>query len=230
MPYSAIKLVSFDLDNTLYDNGPIIKLAEQKSQEYLRTEFYSQNQTFDYQQFVNYRKELVMSEKPLSHNEKSQYENLSYLRKRILLKCCKDLSNTEETATKAFEIFLDYRNQVVIEPQITAMLQQLAQKYQLVSVTNGNCDVAKLSFFNIFKKNYSPTTGYRAKPHPQMLEQLLTDFRLQPEQVLHIGDRLDSDGLAAEAAGCLFYYFAPFDGKSNISESCDELVASLNCQ
>jgi len=227
MPYSAIKLVSFDLDNTLYDNQPIIKLAEQKSQEYLRVEFNRQDQVFDYQLFIEYRKELLLSEKSLSDGEKSQYENLSFLRECVLLKCCENLSNPKEVAKQALEIFLTYRNQVVIEPQVTAMLQQLAQRYHLVSVTNGNCNPAKLSIFDVFKKNYSPASGYRAKPHPQMLKQILIDFKLRPEQILHVGDRLDSDGLAAEAIGCPFYFFAPFAGEIDIGQSCDKFVAKL---
>lgn len=230
MPFSAIKLVSFDLDNTLYDNQPIIKLAEQKSQEYLRSEFNKQEQVFDYQLFVDYRNELLLSEKSLNYDEKSQYENLSFLRKCVLLKCCENLSNTKEVAKQALEIFLTYRNQVVVEPSVVAMLQQLAQQYHLVSVTNGNCDATKLLFSDSLKKNYSPISGYRAKPHPQMLKQILVDFELQPAQILHVGDRLDSDGLAAEVTGCPFYYFAPFTGDIDIGRSCDEFVAKLQCK
>ncbi len=229
MPFSKIKLVSFDLDNTLYDNQPVIKRAEEESQEYLRSEFNKQEQIFDYQLFLSYKNELLSSEKLIGYSENSRYENLSYLREHVLLKCCEKLSKTKEIAEQALDIFLNYRNQIVIEPQVIDMLQQLAQQYHLVSVTNGNCDASQLPFFDCFKKNYSPAAGYRAKPHPQMLQQILTDFELRPEQILHVGDRLDSDGQAAEAIGCPFYYFAPFTGEMDVNKSCDELISKLQC-
>ncbi len=228
MPYSKIKLISFDLDNTLYDNGPVIKLAERKSQVFLQSEFDKQGQVFDFQEFINYRKKLVLSEEHLGLSDKSRYENLSFLRKIVLRKCCKNLSNSAAIVEQALEIFLNYRNRVKIEISVIAMLQQLKQRYILVSVTNGNCDAAKLSIGSSFSKSYSPTLGYRAKPHPEMLEQVFEDFELQPDQVLHVGDEMDSDGQAAILAGCRFKLFSPFDKVTIFSKTCNELIAELS--
>lgn len=227
MPYSKIKLVSFDLDNTLYDNGPVIKLAEQKSQDFLRSEFTRQGQIFDYQKFLHFRNELISSESDLQLADKSHYENLSFLRLQVLTKCCGHLENSKAIVDEALEIFLNYRNSVLIEEQMISMLRRLSQNYTIVSVTNGNCDAAQLTIAESFSKNYSPVQGFRAKPHPQMLEQIFKDFELRPEQVLHIGDQMDSDAQAAKNSGCVFRLFAPFVDDIDVAKSCDQLISEL---
>ena len=40
------------------------------------------------------------------------------------------------------------------------------------------------------------------KPNPAAFERILEDFDLAPECMLHIGDRVDTDGAGAAAAGC----------------------------
>ena len=42
------------------------------------------------------------------------------------------------------------------------------------------------------------------KPSPKVLERLATEYRLAPSEILHIGDRYRTDGRAAKAAGCAF--------------------------
>jgi len=227
VPYSQVKLISFDLDNTLYDNAPVIQLAEQKSREYLTTEFKKQNQSFDYQTFIDYRDQLVLSEKNLPADQSSKYENLSYLRQKALLQCCENIDNGLDIASQAFELFIHYRNRVTIEAKISKLVKRISKQYTIVSVTNGNCDANQLSIGNLFEKHYSPSGGYRAKPHPQMLNQIFADFNLEPNQVLHIGDRDDSDGLAAQKAGCYYYHFEPFVEKKLNTNQCERLIQEL---
>ena len=40
------------------------------------------------------------------------------------------------------------------------------------------------------------------KPNPKAFERIAADFRVPPGNILHIGDRGDTDGAAARAAGC----------------------------
>lgn len=227
MPYSKIKLISFDLDNTLYDNWPVIQLAEEKSQQFLQMEFNKQNAIYDHQVFAQYRKELLQTESDLQHHEKAQFDDMSFLRQKVLSKCCESLDNAQNIVDKAFDIFLNYRNKVTIQFEIVSMLQRLTKQYLLVSVTNGNCDARELTISGLFEKSYSPTSGFRAKPHPEMLEQVLKDFSLSPNQVLHVGDQLDSDGGVARQIGCKFFHFEPFIEGNDLIKSCDQLTSVL---
>ena len=228
MPYRNIKLISFDLDNTLYDNEPVIKLAEEKSQKYLHQEFNKHHQRFNADQFLHYRKQLIDSEKYLLDDQDSQYNNLSFLRQKVLLKCCHNLPNASQVAQKAFELFIEYRHKIIIPNEIISMLKALNRRYILVSATNGNCEADNLNFEGLFKKHYSATQGYRAKPHPAMLNQMTCDFKFNANQILHIGDSLIDDGGTAERAGCHFIHFSPFLENHLLDKDCAKLINLLN--
>ena len=59
-----------------------------------------------------------------------------------------------------------------------------------------------LGLTNLFQKIYvGERLGY-AKPNPKVLELIASDFGLTTGQILHIGDRVDADELAATSAGC----------------------------
>ena len=40
------------------------------------------------------------------------------------------------------------------------------------------------------------------KPHPELFQLIANDFNIPASSILHIGDRVDTDQAAAEAAGC----------------------------
>jgi len=215
-----IKIISFDLDNTLYDNRPIIASAEHESHKYLEYEFSKQGKQYSKEMFIALRKFSIKSS-PI------EFENLSHLRQTILDQLCVDLDGGELIAKEAMDLFLARRIPQSVPTEIISMLEKLQEKYKLVAVTNGNCEVNKMSIGKYFCKDYSPQDGYRAKPHPEMLQQILREFKISPAQLLHIGDQEDSDGKAAENADCPFIYFAPFD-KSNLREQTIQLLNRIS--
>lgn len=223
MPYSKVKLISFDLDNTLYDNRPVIALAEQQSTRYLTSEFKAQNQLFDFSEFSAVRQELIEQT-----DNGSLYDDLTRLRKDVLSRVCASLDNADVIIEQALAIFLNHRSQVEIPQPINRMLEILAKNYKVVTVTNGNCKAELLSCSSVFSQNYSPVHGFRAKPHPEMLHQVKEDFSLSTEQILHIGDSETSDGGAARAAGCHFHYMSPFAAQEEDYSSVNQLMKKLN--
>jgi putative hydrolase of the HAD superfamily len=226
MPFSNVRLISFDLDNTLYDNRPVIALAEKKSREYLDATFRQQQKRFDFAQFSAIRQKLL-DQQNSSHERDSRYDDLTRLRRDVLLEICSPLDGAEKIVEQALNLFLEHRSLATIPQPIQKMMEQLAKNYTVVSVTNGNCRADLLSCGSLFQQNYSPTHGFRAKPHPEMLEQVSEDFSLSTEQILHIGDSESSDGDAARAAGCHFYFMSPFyEGRSDYS-SIVELLSQL---
>lgn len=213
---TPIKLLSFDLDNALYDNQPTIEKAEQASVQILEKYFRQQNQPFDYQQFWTIRGKLVAQKKP-------EYDNLSELRRQVLSIFCRSLNHPETIIDETFQAFMQARSQIQVESTIHEMLKILQQHFILVSVSNGNCEIEKTALAPYFKKNYTPVKGYRAKPHPEMLQAAMQDFNVNQSQICHIGDTRDTDGLAAENAGVDYYYFSPFEKDKNLTEQCQSL-------
>lgn len=199
------RLLSFDLDNTLYDNQPVIEKAEAESKAYLFDQFQQQEQPFDFDEFLTIRKKLLTS-------GDRRFENMSAMRLHALEIFCQNLTHSQPIIEQAFRIFLDYRSQVTVEESIEQLLIDLNKSYNLVSVTNGNCDVTKTSLVDHFHLNLSASDNFRAKPHPEMLHKAMTHFNVKPEQVLHIGDSLTDDGEAAKAAKVDFFHLTPFIG------------------
>lgn len=215
-----IKVISFDLDNTLYDNAPVIARAELKSQEYLALEFKKQNQNYD----VNVYKEIRQT---LFESNDIAFDNLTHLREECLRRVCSALQNAESIVQHASEIFIKLRQQASIPKEIIGMIKDLSERYTLVSITNGNCDASNLAVGEYFDQNYSPQQGHRAKPHIAMYQKVLDDFQIDAEQLLHIGDEAKSDGLGAKNIGCQFYLFQPFINSSCLLSSIENMTLSL---
>jgi FMN hydrolase / 5-amino-6-(5-phospho-D-ribitylamino)uracil phosphatase len=215
-----IKVISFDLDDALYDNRPVIQNAENICRAYLAQQFAEQGRPFDFDEFYAIKQKLLQQNNP-------ELENMNVFRQTALQEFCQVLCNAEPIVDRAFELFINARSLATIDPAIATLLHQLAEEFQLVTVTNGNCDPRKLSVGHLFTQHYSPLDGYRAKPHPEMLQIILKRFELQPTQLLHVGDSLQHDGLAAQAAGVRFVHFAPFTEGASITSSVSQLVEAL---
>jgi len=217
---SLFKVISLDLDNALYDNQPVLERAESLSAEYLKTQFLNQGRDYQPAEFSEIKQSLLTS-------GDIRYENLSYFRQVALSRFCQPLKNGGAIAAKAFEIFIQARSEVEIFDEIYQLLADLKTRYQLVSVSNGNCDPRRLSIAHFFSDHYSASSGNRAKPHPQMLLKVLRDFELKPGQLLHVGDSVEKDGAAASRAGVAFFHFSPFQPKLDLRRYCQRLFEYL---
>jgi HAD superfamily hydrolase (TIGR01549 family) len=215
-----IKVISFDLDNTLYDNRPVIDSAEKESRDFLELEFKKQGQLFDSEIFLKNRNELLRL-------KNSKYEDFSLLRKEVLIKSCAHLKKSEWIVEEAFQRFIQARQQVIVPQAIQEMLIALSKCFKLVTITNGNCNAEALSISQYFDQYYSPQKNYRAKPHPNMLEQTIKDFAINKNELLHVGDELKTDGKAAENVGCQFHYFTPFVEANALQASIQLLLEKL---
>lgn len=217
---NKVKLISFDLDDTLYDNRPVISRAETVFLAYLKAKFESQNKQFSVQKYTQIKQKLLAG-------KEQRFEDMSLLRQAVLAEFCSGLNETNAISSKAFELFINARSNIDIPLAIENMLNQLSKHFILVSVTNGNCDPKQLSVGQLFADNYSPSLKSRAKPHPQMLQQVLADYELSLEELIHIGDSVENDGVAASVAGVAFYHFSPFDGSDQITQQCQRLLQYL---
>lgn len=218
--FSQYRVISFDLDDTLYANPPVLAAAEKACEDYLAEQFSAHQIPFSYRDFEAIKSRLMLSSDPA-------FDDLTLVRRTALQQICQPLPRSEQHAEKALLLFLTRRSQVTIEPAIDSLLSQLAAKFSLVAITNGNCEVGKLSIGHYFSRHYSPCQGFRAKPHPQMLLQVIADFSLQTGQLVHVGDSLAKDGLAAQSAGADFIAFSPFSGEISLPEACQSLLARL---
>ncbi len=71
-----------------------------------------------------------------------------------------------------------------------------------VSDYHADYKLTALGLADRFERVYAAEACGFLKPSSEVFHKLLADHDVAPERVLHIGDREDTDGIAARAAGC----------------------------
>lgn len=214
------QILSFDLDNALYDNQPVISRAEEESRLYLEQAFDQESKTFEFEKFLSIRHRLMES-------KIKAYENLSRMRLVALAEFCDELANKEEVVQQAFDIFIHYRSKVKILPEISELLSELSQQFTLVTASNGNCDISRSPIGKYFDSFWSATMDIRAKPHPEILQRILSHYKVPKESLMHIGDSEEKDGGSADNAGVDYFRLAPFEGGKFNPSSIESLKSVL---
>lgn len=187
-------IISFDLDDTLFDNGPVIIGAFEALFDYLADTYPGFADHFNYQSFIEYAHETR-----LAHPEIVDFNVLRHIHiNAALARAGFDEQNTEQ----AYSVFLDARQKVRLFPDSLAILKQLGKKYRLISISNGNANPDRIGLGEVFEASFNPTSIGFAKPDPTMYTRVCETLRIDPAQVLHVGDCLHNDYEAPLAAGC----------------------------
>ncbi|NBI13799.1 5-amino-6-(5-phospho-D-ribitylamino)uracil phosphatase YigB [[Haemophilus] felis] len=190
------KVISFDLDDTLYDNSMVIALAEQKFLTKLQQE--SQLTELDSTQW-RYWKSKVMQQDPILCEDVIAWRITAT---RILLQHHhKKPQEIQRIIQSSMAEFIEWRHKISIPTQTFEVLNKLTQRYPLIAITNGNVD-PKLIGLDYFKLVLRGGEHGRAKPHSQLFHQTAQHFQISPQNILHIGDHLVSDVQGAIQAGC----------------------------
>jgi len=214
---NPIKAISFDLDDTLYDNKPIIIAAELAQFDYIKKHV-SQAETTTCQQWVEYRFDLLKKQPQLRHD-------MTLLRSHAieqqLLSLGVNQVDAKRHSLKAFDAFYQQRNQIVVAPSVLDTLAGLANKYPLIAITNGNADIHAFGLDKYFEfALLSGQNGMAQKPSRQMFDIGCDKLGIKTQNLLHIGDSLYSDvGGAINAnamAGWINDVQAPLTNKSSL--------------
>lgn len=120
---------------------------------------------------------------------------------QLLIKSAVSADKIAPIITQVMAHFVHWRHQINVPLQSIAILNQLAQRYPLVAITNGNVDPQKIGL-NHFSLCLRGGEHGRAKPHFDLFEQTARHFKVRSEQILHIGDNLQTDVQGAIQAGC----------------------------
>ncbi|MGO2010471.1 MAG: HAD-IA family hydrolase [Pseudoalteromonas sp.] len=194
---SPFSVLSFDLDDTLYNNHPIIKAAVQAQMDYLNTLPKWQAQGKQYWQQC---REQAVKQQP------GLVDDVTLWRKATLRvglgKMGLTANEVEHHATVAYQAFADARSQITVSDEVLSLLTKLAKQYRLIAITNGNVEIDKFNLRGIFELVLQAGINGKAKPHTAMFEQASKQLNVAPQNILHIGDSLDTDVQGAHNAGC----------------------------
>lgn len=193
--FEAIRAISFDLDDTLWECQPVIKQAEAKLYGWLQQHAPRISDVYSSEQMRERRIQLAQQQPSLQHD-------LSELR-RISLRQHADEAGyaCEPLVSEAFEVFIAARNEVVLFEDVLPVLERLRQNYPLVALTNGNADIKRIGIDHLFQDSISAEDVTLGKPDPEMFELACQRLNIQPSELLHVGDDPLRDVMGAQQAG-----------------------------
>lgn len=193
----SIKLITFDLDDTLWDTAPVIVSAEAILRDWLAANAPDLG-AVPVEHLYAIRERLVQAEPGLKHR-------ISALRRRVLFRALEEVGYSEnkarELANEGFEVFLHARHQIDIFPEVQPVLEILRHSYTLGVVTNGNADVRRLGLADYFKFALCAEDLGIGKPDPQPFLEALRQGEVDADAAVHIGDHPGDDIAGAQRAG-----------------------------
>lgn len=194
----SIKLITFDLDNTLWHTDPVIIKAEQVQWQSILSHCPEAETLFTQEQFKQLKLDVAQKNPHLRHK-------LSFLRREVLfqlfIQCGLNKTQAQLFSQQVFADFLQARNQVELFPGALALLQALQSNYQVIALSNGNADLKKIGLDSLFTAHFHAENVSRPKPHSDMFLAALKHSNVSPAESLHIGDNPEQDVEAAKNMG-----------------------------
>lgn len=199
-----IKLITFDLDNTLWDINPVIIAAEKRLRNWVAEQVPEAVAHLEMDQLKQVYKKIREEHPELLHHPTN-------FRKKILHTVFSRVQTNPEPAAslteKAFQVFYEGRNQITLFHQAEAILKNLSQRYPLIALSNGNANLTMIGIDQYFKAHFSSETEGKAKPHKAMFERALAFSQIEAHQAIHIGDHPIEDVEAASKLGFSTIWF-----------------------
>ncbi len=216
---TAIKAISFDLDDTLYNNRPIMQGIEKMMVSYFSEKLASLlpdlQKVFNRQFWGPYRQQAIKANGDISHD----VVQLRFESYRLgLIAHGIPATQAESEAQLALNYFIKLRSDFSVPEASKQLLARLSKHYPLVAISNGNVSTKALGIDQYFQhiyhagyqnSNHDDVAGnlyagklLKQKPAKDMFAQACQQLAISPEQLLHVGDCGFADINGALNAGC----------------------------
>jgi putative hydrolase of the HAD superfamily len=214
-----IKAISFDLDDTLYSNKPVMLVIEKKMIAYFANLSVINNKTsdqckkLDYYFWTPYRQQAILKQPDLAHDV-VRVRLVTYRLGFIDL----GLSDrdAEQEAQAALDYFIALRSDFLVPESSKILLENLSEHYPIVAISNGNVDTKVLGISHYFQYVYH--AGWQVdgrllkqKPASDMFDLACQQLNIEASQLLHVGDCGRADIQGALQAGCQAAWLSCYD-------------------
>lgn len=193
-----IRLITFDLDNTLWDVGLVIGRADETMYRWLDEQVPEYRRTLDRDALLAIRAAVVAEVPGAGHDVSVLREEVLY---RGMRRCGYGEAEARAQARAAFQIFYDARQQVVFFEHALESLEQLAGSYQLAALTNGNAHIERVGLSRYFSFALSAADVAASKPEPDIFHAALERAGVTAAESIHVGDNLVDDIHGAGSVG-----------------------------
>ncbi len=217
----TIKVLSFDLDDTLWPCFPTIERAEKLLYQWLTDQVPVITQHYDIYQLREKRRLLLNSHSDLAHD-------LTQLRIKSFEMLADEFELSSDWIKPAFKIFYEARQQVTLFDDVKPVLDELNEGFKLVSLTNGNASTVETGVDHWFDFALNSASVGKLKSEPDIYRQVQKLANIEARQMVHIGDHPLQDISGAKSAG-VFAIWLNRENRSWTLESCqpDAVISSL---
>lgn len=194
----TIELITFDLDNTLWESHQVLLRATAKTNEWI-DEHVPEHASLGAERLKEISDAVRRERTEIAHD-------VSAFRLAYMERCFQEVGvrtgDARRFAQDAFAVFIHWRCQVDPYPDANRLLAELSTSYQLASITNGNADVTRTSINEYFSFNVNAEIAGAAKPSSKIFHLALKLGRVSdPSRAIHVGDSLREDIEGAANAG-----------------------------
>ncbi|TBR44372.1 HAD family hydrolase [Marinomonas agarivorans] len=185
-------LITFDLDNTLWDVDPVIVRANHALYHWFEERLPGFNQHFSADELDKVKKEVVEE----SPHLKADISKLRIEMYRVALEQFGlPLVDAQRLAKEAFAFFHNWRQKVDLYPNTKDVLSLLAKQYRLAVITNGNADVFSehIGLGSVFEFAIRADQVGVAKPEAGIFYEAANQANLSIDNMIHVGDHPHDD-------------------------------------
>tara|TARA_B100001109_G_scaffold52116_2_gene41892 strand:- start:56 stop:757 length:702 start_codon:yes stop_codon:yes gene_type:complete len=197
-----IKLITFDLDDTLWDNMPTITRAEIDTRKWIEDRV-GKIEWGSFEDFLHLREELILEDESIKWD-------ISKLRKEIFRRKINHVEPEKfknDLVNNAFNIFIKKRHEVILFDGVETAIKELSKKYQLGILTNGNADIFKFDIGKYFNFSISCLEAKDSKPNRSHFDKAKEITKINFNEMLHIGDHQINDIFGAFNLGIETLWF-----------------------
>ncbi len=184
-----IAALTFDLDDTLYDNRPVIERTELEALSFVQN-YHPNLSALTKPDFMHLRQAIRLAEPDI-------YHDVTEWRRRAVEQAMLDAGLTageaEAGAAAAMANFAQWRSRIDVPQETHDTLARLAQKWPLVAITNGNAEPHLFGLDKYFKFVLRAGPHGRSKPFSDMYHLAAEKLNVPIGHILHVGDDLTTD-------------------------------------
>jgi putative hydrolase of the HAD superfamily len=188
------RILSLDLDDTLWPVAPVIARAESELFEWLSHHHPAAVRNHGIESMRGLRARVA-------ERFPERIHDLTFLRRQALAEQFAASGHDEELADEALAVFLAARNRVELYPDVRPALEKLRHRYRLFALSNGNADLVRCGLAGYFEGHVTARAAGAAKPDARMFAMLLATAGVAAAEALHVGDDPLADVVGAERAG-----------------------------
>lgn len=198
MSSSRFRLITLDLDDTVWPCAPVIQAAELALLQWLGERAPGIRERHDPQSLREHRLALMRARPEIAHD-------LSAVRRISIAALLEEHGHEAEVAgvlaDQALALFMTHRMRVEPYADVGPALRRLARRHHLISITNGNADPELTPLRGLFSHRVNAAGAGAAKPEAAVFDLALSLAGCTPDQGLHVGDEPYLDVHAARRLG-----------------------------